>query len=780
MRALLLVAALAAGDDRHHRNHSRGNWTRAELSVAFTTDLHGEIGALKHAFWLARSLPAPALVVDSGDACVGTAYFRRAGPAGMGRAMRGLGYAALGVGNHDLEFAAELGNLSAAARAPFVSASACRTYDHVRCTRLRRAGDVRVGFLGYTDTATLPGGRACDDATAAAALDDARDLRFRGADVVIALGHCGYDFDLRLFARARERASRIDAILGGHTHLVRGVAGRRAPVVAQAGVSGSHLGVLVLALGRRAGGVRVDAARVTLVPLEPDFAPPETTPAFADFAALVDAELGEPSTESWRDARGAADALPCRSGECALGSLVADAMERLGCETTKGPVIALLESGSVRGRLEAGPVGRDAATRVLPWANRYAVLTFENASRLDAFAAHGAASRAPRGTGGAFLQASSRARVVVDGRSASVLVADRGCEAARNNDGPLVLDDDALTVPPGCFRRPAGPVDVVVTEWLADGGDGFGAVLGGVERRNLGDAVDVDVFLRSLRGAASPRGREGRVVVDGPPPRCDEATPPPGGASPAVAGFLGGLSMVSSFVATYPLSTLQTRAMLGEPLGFGDGCGLYRGVNVAACAVYASGTVFWAAQAFFAALLEERRGAPGAAETFLATALAGLCNVVATNPFWVVVTRLQGGLPATPDGGERARRPAWFCAGLAPNLVLILFPALRQMAYDGLLRGLGATEASAGPSLIAAAAAAATLAAAVVTHPLQWYRSRLQATDVSHGHRPAKRGTVFDGLSIKLLHTVLSNTLMYISKEQLTEFVLGEFEKRVR
>ncbi|KAH8063642.1 allantoicase-like protein [Aureococcus anophagefferens] len=694
----------------------------------------------------------------------------------MGRAMRGLGYAALGVGNHDLEFAAELGNLSAAARAPFVSASACRTYDHVRCTRLRRAGDVRVGFLGYTDTATLPGGRACDDATAAAALDDARDLRFRGADVVIALGHCGYDFDLRLFARARERASRIDAILGGHTHLVRGVAGRRAPVVAQAGVSGSHLGVLVLALGRRAGGVRVDAARVTLVPLEPDRR--RDDPAFADFAALVDAELGEPSTESWRDARGAADALPCRSGECALGSLVADAMERLGCETTKGPVIALLESGSVRGRLEAGPVGRDAATRVLPWANRYAVLTFENASRLDAFAAHGAASRAPRGTGGAFLQASSRARVVVDGRSASVLVADRGCEAARNNDGPLVLDDDALTVPPGCFRRPAGPVDVVVTEWLADGGDGFGAVLGGVERRNLGDAVDVDVFLRSLRGAASPRGREGRVVVDGPPPRCDEATPPLGGASPAVAGFLGGLSMVSSFVATYPLSTLQTRAMLGEPLGFGDGCGLYRGVNVAACAVYASGTVFWAAQAFFAALLEARRaGRRG--------------DVPGDGPRGPLQRRrhepVLGRRDAAPGGAARdaGRRRARAAAGLVLRGARAESGAhpLPRAAPDGLRRAAARPRrhgASAGPSLIAAAAAAATLAAAVVTHPLQWYRSRLQATDVSHGHRPAKRGTVFDGLSIKLLHTVLSNTLMYISKEQLTEFVLGEFEKRVR
>ena len=57
--------------------------------------------------------------------------------------------------------------------------------------------------------------------------------------------------------------------------------------------------------------------------------------------------------------------------------------------------------------------------------------------------------------------------------------------------------------------------------------------------------------------------------------------------------------MMASFVATYPLSTLQTRAMLGEPLGLSNGCSsLYRGVALAALAVYASGAVFWTAHEF--------------------------------------------------------------------------------------------------------------------------------------------------------------------------------------
>ena len=66
-----------AGGDERLRD---GNVT---LTVAFTSDLHGEIGALKEAFAHVRRLSPPTLLVDAGDAFVGTSYFGRAGPAGM-------------------------------------------------------------------------------------------------------------------------------------------------------------------------------------------------------------------------------------------------------------------------------------------------------------------------------------------------------------------------------------------------------------------------------------------------------------------------------------------------------------------------------------------------------------------------------------------------------------------------------------------------------------------------------------------------------------------------
>ena len=38
-----------------------------------------------------------------------------------------------------------------------------------------------------------------------------------------------------------------------------------------------------------------------------------------------------------------------------------------------------------------------------------------------------------------------------------------------------------------------------------------------------------------------------------------------------------------------------------------------------------------------------------------------------------------------------------------------------------------------------------------------------------------RNASVWDGLSIKLVHTVISNTLMYLSKEQLALRVLRTF-----
>ena len=504
MRLATVVLATVAS-----RAAPRRNDTNVTLTVAFTSDLHGEIAPLKEAYRLLRRVEEPVLLVDAGDPFVGTAYFRSAGPEGMARVMRAMGYKAITVGNHELEYHKQLANFSAAVRAPLVSLNLCRFYPGVRCSYIARAGALRVGLVGYTDTSSLidadvvPGlalTGTCDatGAFGAAVLSEAAALRPR-VDVVVALGHCGYDFDVALVARAHaERPMRgptVDAAVGGHTHYVRSSDGADygdTPAVAQAGESGSHLGLLRLMLAGSAGaGYRVAAASSEALPLgkgvTPRVAhargggPPDAHDDLANvrFAAVVVKELREHTDGGeavpWRVVAGGADARACRRRECALGNLLADAMARYGgaCEVhTAVPVIALLESGSVRGVLRPGAFGRAEATRLLPWGNTYVVLRFPSVAHIEAFAAHGAAQRAPWGTGGAFLQVSGNARLVVpdhadrSGDGPRLLVAAGGggldtlCRSVHADGGAFVADD----TPPRptraaalCGRGPKAP-----------------------------------------------------------------------------------------------------------------------------------------------------------------------------------------------------------------------------------------------------------------------------------------------------------------------------------
>ena len=125
-RLLLAVATFAAG-----RKNKTQNTT---LTIAFTSDLHGEIKPLKHASTIYKQLSEPKLLVDAGDAFAGTSHSQRADPTGMGWIMRLLGYAVLGVGNHDLQHVAEFRNFSATANAPLVSTTLCQHYTSVHCS----------------------------------------------------------------------------------------------------------------------------------------------------------------------------------------------------------------------------------------------------------------------------------------------------------------------------------------------------------------------------------------------------------------------------------------------------------------------------------------------------------------------------------------------------------------------------------------------------------------------------------------------------------------------
>ena len=93
--------------------------------------------------------------------------------------------------------------------------------------------------------------------------------------------------------------------------------------------------------------------------------------------------------------------------------------------------------------------------------------------------------------------------------------------------------------------------------------------------------------------------------------------------------------------------------------------------------------------------------------------------------------------------------------------------------------GHGCSVHERAPAYAAAAAAVATLIASVATHPIKRYRSRLQAGVAADGagrrDTAATGGRIaaclhcawFEGLGITLVHTVSTNALMYVFKEQL-------------
>ena len=145
---------------------------------------------------------------------------------------------------------------------------------------------------------------------------------------------------------------------------------------------------------------------------------------------VIDNELARhapPVKPPWRSVKQGADALACRVSECSLGNLVADAMARsAACHSQRRvPLIALIESGSVRGAVKVGKFGRDEATNVLPWANRLEVVRFPSVDALEAIVAFGAQSL--KTTGGGFLQASGNVRIVLNDDRARVFVRHFDC-----------------------------------------------------------------------------------------------------------------------------------------------------------------------------------------------------------------------------------------------------------------------------------------------------------------------------------------------------------------
>ncbi|MEO1490685.1 MAG: bifunctional metallophosphatase/5'-nucleotidase [Pseudomonadota bacterium] len=460
----------------------------------------------------ARAAAPNSLLVDGGDQFQGTLFYTYYKGVAAAEMMNALGYDAMTVGNHEFDDGPEvLRGFMDAVDFPVLMANADVSEEPALAGALKPSvilerGGEKIGLIGLTprDTPDIasPGPRIQFIDPVPAVQAEVARLTDAGVRRIIALSHSGYVTDLRVAASV----DGIDVIVGGHSNTylsntsamadgpyptwVTTPSGGRTAVV-QAYAYGKYLGKLDVTFDR-AGIV----ARATGEPILIDNEIAEDS-SLKDRIAVLAKPLEEVRTKVVGEAAtpiGTARET-CRSQECAIGNLIADAM--LDRVYDQGIDIAIQNGGGIRASIDAGPITMGEVLTVLPFQNL--ISTF----RLS----------------GADVVASLEAAVsqVEDGRGRFPQVAGLRYTYTMNeapNDGRILnveVMQDGFWVP----IDPGESYGVVSNDFMRRGGDGYELFAeNAMDAYDFGpDLADVVADYLSKKTPYTPY-LDGRIKVD--------------------------------------------------------------------------------------------------------------------------------------------------------------------------------------------------------------------------------------------------------------------------
>jgi len=171
-------------------------------------------------------------------------------------------------------------------------------------------------------------------------------------------------------------------------------------------------------------------------------------------------------------------------------------------------------------------------------------------------------------------------------------------------------------------------------------------------------------------------------------------------------------------------------------------------------------------------------------DNIIVAALSGAATAVASNPIWVINTRLslnaksghkKSLLTTATELVEEEGVSALF-AGVLPALVLVANPVINFVLFERIQLALNIKKMT--PWQVFFVGCFTKLIAAFVTHPYLVIKTRMQASKevaqqgVMHCLSTTlnKEGLpgLFAGLSTKLVHSVLTSALLFLIKDQTT------------
>jgi 2',3'-cyclic-nucleotide 2'-phosphodiesterase (5'-nucleotidase family) len=482
------------------------------------------------------------LLIDAGDALFGAGD--GVDEMIVGDVMNLLGYDATVLGNHDFDIGDQrLSNFAEKANFPILASNAEGLGSNVqKHLRVNLGHGVFLCLVGVTTAEANPlmGAGVTIRPEVESVL--AYSLQLRGDGIcqhIVVVSHAGIKVDQEIALHTTV----VDAVIGGHSHVMTGVPADAAPESAEFGrvlsknlpfpfrlnstsAPIAHVG----SYGRYMGLLRLNFAGSKLMAVEGSLIPLDRR-----YGVYPDAEVGQWLTNRMTSASnstikkvnsairivleesvGKNDAcgFVCRKEECLLGNLVTDAMRSCvlngSCSAFSNhlPVVALLESGTLRDC--ASTHDTEDFASILPWPNKLILLTVSG-STLIAMLEHGVNSREENN--GAFLQVSGltyhyeydeRAKVT------NVSIANQTEHPnARLNQRKQGGQNEVFMAmgSPTCCSLPA--IDssseplrndtlyhLVVTDWFAAGGDGYGPFVASSQNSTMTNVPLLDVIMQ--------------------------------------------------------------------------------------------------------------------------------------------------------------------------------------------------------------------------------------------------------------------------------------------
>ena len=731
------------------------------------------------------------MLMDAGDAAFGSRFNETL----VGKTMNRLGYDAMALGNHEFDIGPErLAAFAELVRFPILASNVEGVpflQDHVR---LELGGGNSLCVLGVTareaNPLAGPGVNITDEVQGVLTLASRLLSEGKGCNRTVVLSHAGVATDRRIAREAKKAGVAVDAIAGGHSHVIMGReqddtapelpefglvsdeafplwsegAGEFSPSFAHVGAGGRYVGLLRLEWADS----KLTAVRGELLPLDANHGvkPDEEFDLWQSEMIGTDNIGGQDHDGMPKisiEGRGAFTNVcgqACRTGECLLGNLATDAMHACvdhgpcskHVQSSKAAAtIALLESGTLRSCVSPA---RDDFSGILPWPNKLVLLYMKGAT-VRKMLQHGVKSTIDS-QGGAFLQSSGLEYRYENGTVREIWLSPQKMNHPRKGEKGhvrFILDEmnakDSCKVSTSVSRTAFSDSVtylVVVSDWLASGGDGFGELVSSAEvaatNVSLRDVIlehatstpQVRFEKRSFEGAASTSSASSSAVRR------------------SISGFLGG---AVAFLVSYPIYTLFVRRSMAKTITC-NCCRLFDGVLLGTLATAISNAIYFMMyHSEFLSLLS----------AFSRSAVAAITNSIVTTPFWVIVTHKQltknkSSTFAVAKSIYRERGGWGFLDSIFLNLLMCVFPIVRQVSLELIIDALAITR----QNHVALAAAGASLIATVITYPIQKWRILLQS-----GEQLSVKKTswhyYYDGVLFKLLDSSLKTFILFLVKE---------------